>query len=50
MYPLTYQRSSCCVKMPHNISSDITRMKWVIDNSIPIFSQSPCYVFDKVLF
>ena len=43
-YPVWYKRGVTCYKTPQNIDKKTTRMKWVIDDKPPIFSQDRTHV------
>ena len=46
-----FQRGSCCVKRPtNNTSGGVMRMKWFIDNEIPIFKGDGRKYIDDLIF
>jgi tRNA(His) 5'-end guanylyltransferase len=42
--PDKFKRGSACYKVLFNLGNEVKRTKWVIDQSIPIFSKDPYYV------
>lgn len=53
-YPTHLKRGSCCVKkmveVPTPNGETVSRLKWVIDKEIPIFSQEPAYINNRIIF
>lgn len=52
--PTKFKRGSCCVKQPREFTNEkgekFTRMKWVIDNEVPIFSKNRDYIDNRIIF
>jgi len=47
-YPLSLKRGVCAKQEPTLVNGDVYRMKWKLDENIPIFHEHPDYINDIV--